>query len=142
MVTSHGTGTGHRAATVKGVQVAGKTGTAQWGPVRKRRNAAWFTGFAPADNPLYAFAAVIEGNPGESIAGGANAAPVIGSVLAGLLKDYKPPAPAKPGEEAAAEKAETPAPAAERDAGETGEFTEDLMNPDGAPEAAPESAGE
>lgn len=141
MVTSHGTGTGHRAATVKGVQVAGKTGTAQWGPVRKRRNAAWFTGFAPADNPLYAFAAVIEGNPGETIAGGANAAPVIGSVLASLLKDYKPPAPAKPDEQPAAGKQE-PQPPAENEAGETGEFTEDLMNPEGAPEASVEAAGE
>ncbi|MFM8230475.1 MAG: penicillin-binding transpeptidase domain-containing protein, partial [Chthoniobacterales bacterium] len=62
MVTTHGTGTGRRAATVKGVKVAGKTGTAQWGPVSKRRNAAWFTGFAPAVHPLYAFAAVVEGN--------------------------------------------------------------------------------
>lgn len=132
MVTSHGTGTGHRAATVKGVKVAGKTGTAQWGPVRKRRNAAWFTGFAPADNPLYSFAAVVEGNPGEIIAGGANAAPLIGSVLATLLKDYKPPQPLKTAEpEQPAPDAA--APAEEGTPGEAMEFTEDVMNPEGAP---------
>lgn len=140
MVTSHGTGTGHRAATVKGVKVAGKTGTAQWGPVRKRRNAAWFTGFAPADNPLYSFAAVIEGNPGETIAGGANAAPVIGAVLADLLKDYKPPAPAKPEEEPAPPSEAKPA--GEQEEGEAREFTEDVMNPEGAAPIPGESARE
>jgi len=139
MVTSHGTGTGRRAATVKGVKVAGKTGTAQWGPVRKRRNAAWFAGFAPADNPLYAFAAVVEGNVGETIAGGANAAPVIGQLLADLLKGYKPPAAEKP--EDSAETAEVEPPSAESDAvqaeeappADASEFTEDLMNPEGGP---------
>jgi len=139
MVTSHGTGTGRRAATVKGVKVAGKTGTAQWGPVRKRRNAAWFAGFAPADNPLYAFAAVVEGNVGETIAGGANAAPVIGQLLADLLKGYKPPAAEKP--EDSAETAEAEPPSAEADAvqaeeatpADASEFTEDLMNPEGGP---------
>lgn len=135
MVTSSGGGTGHRAATVKGVKVAGKTGTAQWGPVSKRRNAAWFSGFAPADNPLYAFAAVIEGNPGETIAGGANAAPVIGSVLATLLKDYKPPTPEKeePKEEEKAEDEQTTPPMENGVSGEAGEFTEDVVNPEGAP---------
>lgn len=135
MVTTDGTGTGRRAATVKGVKVAGKTGTAQLGPVSKRRNAAWFAGFAPADNPLYAFAAVVEGNPGETIAGGANAGPVIGSIVSALLKDYKPPAPPKE-EEPAPAAAATPAPPA--DGGETREFTEDVMNPEGAPETLEE----
>jgi len=131
MVTTHGTGTGRRAATVKGVKVAGKTGTAQWGPVSKRRNAAWFTGFAPADRPLYAFAAVVEGNPGESLAGGQNAAPVIGQMLSALLKDYKPPAEEKPATESAEQSdAEEAAEQAQTDATE---MTEDLMNPEGAP---------
>lgn len=131
MVTTHGTGTGHRAATVKGVKVAGKTGTAQWGPVSKRRNAAWFTGFAPAGRPLYSFAAVVEGNPGESLAGGANAAPVIGQMLLALLKDYKPPTEDKPAEQPKEDGSEA-VPAKETEAGAT-ELTEDLMNPEGAP---------
>ncbi|MBE2180377.1 MAG: penicillin-binding protein 2 [Chthoniobacterales bacterium] len=145
MVTSDGTGTGRRAATVKGVKVAGKTGTAQWGPVRKRRNAAWFAGFAPADRPLYAFAAVVEGNAGETIAGGANAGPVIGSIITALLKDYKPPEPAKDEEEG--EKAEDGETAPQQqqqgtgqaDSGESQEFTEDVMNPEGAPETIEET---
>lgn len=132
MVTSDGTGTGRRAATVKGIQVAGKTGTAQWGPVRKSRNAAWFAGYAPANHlPLYAFAAVVEGNPGESVGGGAAAAPVIGAVLSDLLKDYQPPTPDDPKDTDETE--DETVPVALEDALEVTEFTEDLMNPEGAP---------
>ncbi|MDP9187290.1 MAG: penicillin-binding protein 2, partial [Verrucomicrobiota bacterium] len=40
-------GTGHEAQ-LEGVEVAGKTGTAQWGPKNKERTAAWFAGFLPA----------------------------------------------------------------------------------------------
>ena len=134
MVTSHGTGTGRRAATVKNVKVAGKTGTAQWGPVSKRRNAAWFAGYAPANHPtLYAFSVVVEGNSGETVAGGATAAPVIGQVLSDLLKDYKPPEAEKekeaeePGEETTSDETVEATPV------EITEFTEDLMNPEGAP---------
>ena len=137
MVTSHGTGTGRRAATVRGVKVAGKTGTAQWGPVRKRRNAAWFAGYAPANHPpLYAFSVVVEGNPGETVSGGTTAAPVIGNILSDLLKDYKAPEKKKeeepeaktPADEAAESTETAPVPVEE-----TTEFTEDLMNPEGAP---------
>jgi penicillin-binding protein 2 len=129
MVTT--SGTGRRASTVKGAKVAGKTGTAQWGPVSKRRNAAWFTGYAPADNPLYAFAAVVEGNPGESLAGGQNAAPVIGAVLADLLKGYKPPAKEPEQKE---EEPENPDQAEPTTTNESpAEYTQDVMNPEGAP---------
>jgi len=140
MVTSDGTGTGHRAATVKGVKVAGKTGTAQWGPVSKKRNAAWFAGFAPADNPLYAYAAVVEGNSGESIAGGTTAAPVIGDVLSSLLKDYKPPKKEEaPKKEEEKEPLKEDAPAEQVPPEPAEDLTEDLMNPEGAP-VAPETA--
>jgi penicillin-binding protein 2 len=92
-VTEDGNGTAHRAQ-VKGIHVAGKTGTAQWGPKEKQRTAAWFTGFAPADNPRYAFAAVYEGEPGDNgIHGGTHAAPLIGKVLKQIF------APAKTDEE-------------------------------------------
>lgn len=73
-------GTGGRAS-VSGVKVTGKTGTAQWGPKRKERTAAWFTGFAPLEEPKYAFAVVVEGDVGSSIAGGTTAAPLIGKFL-------------------------------------------------------------
>lgn len=83
-VTEGGQGTGHRAA-VKGVSVAGKTGTAQWGPTEKQRTAAWFAGFLPADAPQYAFAAVYEAPPGVKAHGGSVAAPMIGKVFRALL---------------------------------------------------------
>lgn len=80
-VTNDGQGTAHRAQ-VKGIKVAGKTGTAQWGPTNKQRTAAWFAGFLPADNPRYAFAALYEGEPNDnSVHGGSHAAPLIGKVF-------------------------------------------------------------
>lgn len=80
-------GTASRAR-VDHVEVAGKTGTAQWGPKNNERTAAWFAGFAPAENPRYAFAALYEGEPNDDdIHGGTNAAPLIGRVLKELFKD-------------------------------------------------------
>lgn len=75
-------------AQVPNVRVAGKTGTAQWGPKNKERTAAWFTGFAPAENPKYAFAAVYEGEANnDDVHGGTQAAPLIGKVLRELFKN-------------------------------------------------------
>jgi hypothetical protein len=43
---------------------------------------AWFAGFIPAKNPQYAYAAVYEGDPGESsISGGKKAAPMVREVF-------------------------------------------------------------
>jgi peptidoglycan glycosyltransferase len=53
-VVNAGTGT---AAALEGIQVAGKTGTAEKGD---GSNLAWFIGFAPADDPQVAVAVVIE----------------------------------------------------------------------------------
>ncbi|MCB5282957.1 penicillin-binding protein 2 [Arthrobacter sp. AL08] len=47
-----------RAAAVPGVQVAGKTGTAELG---NGLNNSWFTGFAPANDPQVAVTIVMEG---------------------------------------------------------------------------------
>src|SRR5436189_594263 len=69
-------GTAHQAS-LDNVEVAGKTGTAQWGPKNKERTAAWFAGFLPADQPRYAFAAVYEGDVGSKVHGGSAAAPMI-----------------------------------------------------------------
>jgi peptidoglycan glycosyltransferase len=61
-VVSEGTGTN---AAISGVQVAGKTGTAET-PGNKAcgggsdENQAWFIGFAPADDPQIAIAASVE----------------------------------------------------------------------------------
>jgi penicillin-binding protein 2 len=89
-VVSSANGTGG-AAELKNVKVAGKTGTAQWGPKKKERTAAWFAGFAPADAPKYAFAALYESAPGEQVHGGTAAAPMIGDLLKEIFK-AEPPA--------------------------------------------------
>ncbi|MEI6561918.1 MAG: penicillin-binding protein 2 [Verrucomicrobiota bacterium] len=86
---AHGTG---GKAGVENVEVAGKTGTAQWGPKTKERNAAWFTGFAPAGNPKYAFAALYESDVNQkNTHGGTVAAPLVGAVLKELFKDESKP---------------------------------------------------
>jgi penicillin-binding protein 2 len=86
-VVSDANGTAGKAA-VPNVKVAGKTGTAQWGPKSKERTAAWFSGFAPADKPKYAFAAVYESDASNAdVHGGTVAAPLIGKVLREVFKD-------------------------------------------------------
>ena len=92
LVVDHGTAA---QARVPGVDVAGKTGTAQWGAGNKdkskSRTAAWFVGFAPVDKPQYAFAALAEGDAGDNtVHGGTAAAPLIGKVLRDVFKDVKP----------------------------------------------------
>jgi penicillin-binding protein 2 len=78
-------GTAHQAS-LDNVEVAGKTGTAQWGPKTKERTAAWFAGFVPADHPQYAFAALYEGDVGTKAHGGTAAAPMIAMILKDIYK--------------------------------------------------------
>jgi penicillin-binding protein 2 len=78
-------GTGHEAQ-LESVEMAGKTGTAQWGPKNKERTAAWFAGFLPADEPKYAFAAVYEGDVGSKVHGGTTAAPMIADIFKEIYK--------------------------------------------------------
>jgi peptidoglycan glycosyltransferase len=78
-VVREGSGT---AAALSGINVAGKTGTAE---VNKRcPNQAWFIGFAPANNPQVAVAVTIECTAGT---GGVVAAPIAKAVMQSLLKD-------------------------------------------------------
>jgi len=81
-------GTGHEAQ-LEGVEVAGKTGTAQWGPKSKERTAAWFAGFLPAEEPKYAFAAIYEGDVGSKVHGGSTAAPMIADIFQEIYKGSK-----------------------------------------------------
>src|SRR6266403_1138555 len=81
-------GTAHQAS-LDNVEVAGKTGTAQWGPKHKERTAAWFSGFLPTDQPKYAFAAVYEGDVGSKVHGGSAAAPMIADIFKELYKGEK-----------------------------------------------------
>lgn len=78
-------GTAHEAE-LRNVEVAGKTGTAQWGPKNKERTAAWFAGFVPAEQPQYAFAALYEGDVGSKVHGGTVAAPMIADVFKDVYK--------------------------------------------------------
>jgi penicillin-binding protein 2 len=81
-------GTAHQAS-LDNVEVAGKTGTAQWGPKNKERTAAWFAGFLPTDQPRYAFAAVYEGDVGSKVHGGSAAAPMIADVFKEVYQGQK-----------------------------------------------------
>jgi penicillin-binding protein A len=74
-VVKTGTGT---AAALPGVQVAGKTGTAE---VADDEPHAWFAGFAPAANPEVAVVVLVE-NAGS---GGSVAAPIARQVIAAAL---------------------------------------------------------
>ncbi|MEO6700324.1 MAG: penicillin-binding transpeptidase domain-containing protein, partial [Jatrophihabitantaceae bacterium] len=80
------------AAQIPGIQVAGKTGTADNGPQRADGSYvlpphAWFSGFAPADNPRIAVAVVLEngGVNGNETTGGLAAAPVAQAVMKAYL---------------------------------------------------------
>ena len=78
-------GTAH-SASLDNVEVAGKTGTAQWGPKAKERTAAWFAGFLPSTQPQYAFASLYEGEVGSKVHGGTTAAPMIGEIFKQIYK--------------------------------------------------------
>ena len=86
MASAVANGTG-RQAQLPGVAVAGKTGTAQSGTDAPPH--AWFTSFAPAEDPRVAVAVVVEngGSHGDVASGGTTAAPIARSVLAALLAD-------------------------------------------------------
>lgn len=78
MVEAVRAGTGTHAA-IKGVAVAGKTGTAEVG--KDRPTHAWFIAFAPAQKPTVALAIVLEG----AGTGGSAAAPAAKGVLEAAL---------------------------------------------------------
>ena len=73
------------SARIDGVDVAGKTGTAENGD--DRPYTLWFTGFAPADDPQVAVAVVVEdgGGQGQSGSGGTIAAPIAKKVMEAVL---------------------------------------------------------
>lgn len=84
MVDVVASGTG-RAARIDGVQVAGKTGTAQTSEGQPPH--AWFTAFAPAEAPRVAVAVIVEngGSLGNEATGGAVAAPIARAVIEAVL---------------------------------------------------------
>jgi len=74
-VVAEGTGT---AAALQGIDVAGKTGTAEKG----QANQAWFIGFAPVRDPQVAVAVTVEQTTGQ---GGTIAAPIAKRVMESAL---------------------------------------------------------
>jgi peptidoglycan glycosyltransferase len=79
-VVNEGTG---ESARIPGVQVAGKTGTAET-QIGAAINNVWFIAFAPAADPTVAIAVTLEHVPGQ---GAAFAAPVARQVIERLLHD-------------------------------------------------------
>jgi peptidoglycan glycosyltransferase len=76
-VVGEGTGT---AAALQGIDVAGKTGTAE--VVNGTANQAWFIAFAPVSDPRVAIAVTVERTSGQ---GGTVAAPIAKQVMEVLL---------------------------------------------------------
>lgn len=74
-----------RSMSTLPVAVAGKTGTAQWSS--KKNPHAWFTGFAPYDNPEMVITVLVE----EGKEGSAIASPIAREFLAWYFGEYKKP---------------------------------------------------
>ena len=87
-VVEKGYGTG-KSGNLSYTELAGKTGTAQWGPPSKNQRLAWFAGFLPYDNPRYSFAVLYEGKPGERVSGGRMAAPMVRNFFEPLEDEIK-----------------------------------------------------
>ena len=79
-VVREGTGT---AAALEGIEVAGKTGTAELN-IERRINQPWFVGFAPRSKPKVAIAVTLENVIGGQ--GGVVAAPIARQVMQELLR--------------------------------------------------------
>lgn len=79
-VVAEGSGT---AAALAGIDVAGKTGTAEKN-IAQRLNQPWFIAFAPTRDPKVAIAVTIESSIGGT--GGEVAAPIAKRVMQSLLK--------------------------------------------------------
>lgn len=92
-------GTARGKVRLKGVEIAGKTGTAQvrgWSaseiyakcdnrPIHLRHH-GWFVGYAPADNPEIVVAALAE----HSCSGSGGAGPIVRAIMHAYFKKYRP----------------------------------------------------
>lgn len=77
-VVDSGTG---KSAAISGINVAGKTGTAE---NKSDKSHAWFMGFAPADNPEVAVIVLLEE---EGSTGGTAAAPIAREIILHAMKN-------------------------------------------------------
>ena len=78
-----------RAAMIDGVEVGGKTGTAQINKKEGNLELAWFVGFAPVDDPQIAVVALVEGQElNQSFGGGKFAAPMARYIFEAYFEKY------------------------------------------------------
>jgi len=78
-----------RAAIIEGVDIGGKTGTAQINKKDGNLELAWFVGFAPIEDPKIAVVALVEGQElNVSFGGGRFAAPMARYVLEAYFKKH------------------------------------------------------
>ena len=72
---------------VPGVEIAGKSGTAQVVRPEGMMNVAWFVAFAPVDRPEIAIAVAMEGHqPGAEFTGAEHAAPIVREIIAAYFE--------------------------------------------------------
>lgn len=87
-VQSDERGSTGKPVRVPGLDIVGKTGTAEF--KNKAANIAWFEGFAPGDNPRVAVVVMVQGEEGGArIHGGKDAGPVAHSIFAKWLESQK-----------------------------------------------------
>jgi penicillin-binding protein 2 len=70
-----------RRIAIPGIEMAGKTGTAEFGRKDDRLRHAWMIAFAPFEKPKYAVALLVD----EGVSGGETAAPRMGELMAGIF---------------------------------------------------------
>jgi penicillin-binding protein 2 len=75
------TGTGKRAA-IPGIEMAGKTGTAEYGEKEDRKKHGWMILFAPYDKPRYAVAMVVD----DAVSGGFTVGPRLHDLMMGIFR--------------------------------------------------------
>jgi len=81
-------GTG-RLVRIEGLNVAGKTGTADFRAHGEDVNLAWFVGFAPAEDPQIVVAVMVEGtSAADAFHGGSTAGPVAKDVFLEFMEQY------------------------------------------------------
>lgn len=86
-VVNEGGGTAGKAR-IKDMEVAGKTGTAQFWRNGKKDNHTWFIAFAPYDKPKYAVCVIVQG----AKSGGGVSAPIAAKILEdSFALDREPP---------------------------------------------------
>lgn len=74
------TGTGKKAL-IPGVEMAGKTGTAEYGPKESRKKHGWMILFAPYDKPTVAVAMVVD----DAVSGGFTVGPRLHDLMLGVF---------------------------------------------------------